>query len=552
MADEHGTVSGALALAQGALDAGVSLVTGYPGSPVTTVVNHIVRLTSPEGVQVTWNSNEKVALEMAFGASVGGTRALLCVKSVGMNIALDPLLSFNLTGCNAGLVLLVGDDPGAWGSQNEQDSRGFAWMAELPMLEPTTVAEARTMMVEAFRLSEAHSVPVFVHITRALALSEAPASSVQSATSMAPSTTMPSPPTYRHDFMRWVGLPVNVVENHQRLLEKLNVIRDQFEQSPFNSPIGDGTYGVIAPGVAYQKLLDAFGGEVPSALRVLRLGTLHPLPETQIVDFLKSVATVLVVEETAPWIEQAVRAVAQQAGLMLAIDGRENGVVPRGGELFPAHIAEVLNRWLPELALPTDGPRERSRPSREPLCDGCPYVPAFDALLKVMAQHGGKENFIVTGDPGCMVKAQMPPYKLLDVKNSLGSSIGLAAGAAVSQQRAGRGRHVVSVAGDSAFLHSGFGGLVDAVRTGAPLLVLLLDNGTTALSGGQPHSGSGLDVRGEPKPAVDLAELSRAAGVEFVRVVDVDHGDDATSAIEAGLEVDGAAVVIIRGQCVRW
>lgn len=546
MIDENGTVSGALALAQGALDAGVRLVTGYPGSPITPIVNHIMRLTTPDAVQVTWNSNEKVAIEMAFGASVGGTRALLCVKSVGMNIALDPVMAFNMTGCNAGLVLLVGDDPGGWGSQNEQDSRGFARMAELPMLEPTTVAEARTMMTEAFRLSEARSIPVFVHITRALTLGEVPASRVRLGKSLPPS------PGYQREFMRWVVLPVNVVEYRRRLLAKLDGVRAQFERSSFNAVVGDGARGIIAPGFMVQKLLDALGGVVPPTLRVLRLGTLHPLPVARITDFLQSVTSVLVVEEAAPWIEQAVRAIAQQAGLALTIDGRETGIVPRGGELFPAHIAEVLNRWLPDLALPTGGVRERPRPSREPLCDGCPYIPVFDALLAVMAQHGGQGNFIVTGDPGCMVKAQMPPYRLLDVKNSLGASVGMAAGLAVSQQREDTGRHVVALAGDSAFLHSGFGGLVDAVRTGAPLLVLILDNGTTALSGGQPHPGTGVDARRAPTRAVDLATLSRAAGVSFVRVVDVDRGDDARAMIEAGLQVDGVAVVVVRGQCVRW
>lgn len=546
MAVKTERVSGALALAQGALDAGVALVTGYPGSPVTGVVNHILRLTTPDAVQVEWNSNEKVAIEMAFGASVGGMRALLCVKSVGMNVALDPLMAFNMTGSNAGLVLLVGDDPGAWGSQNEQDSRGLAWMAELPMLEPATVAEAHAMMAEAFRMSEELRLPVMVRITRALAQREVPASHVTQSAPLLP------PPDYRREWMRYVVLPVNVVPYHQRLLEQLDVVRAQFETSPFNAVTGDGAHGVIAAGFAYQKLMDALGGEIPSSLRVLRLGTVFPLPMAQVTAFLQPVTSVLVIEETAPWIEQAVRAVVQQAHLTLPIEGRETGFVPRSGELFPAHIAEILNRWLPGLALPTDGPRERPMPSREPLCEGCSYIPTVKALVDVMARNGGRDAFIVTGDPGCMVKAQMPPYELLDVKNSLGSSVGMAAGLAVSQKRAGGDRHVVALAGDSAFLHSGFGGLVDAARIGAPLLVIILDNGTTALSGGQPHPATGMDARRAPKGAVDVEALVRAAGVDFVSVVDVDGSDDIRVVIEAGLQFDGVAVVIARGPCVRW
>jgi indolepyruvate ferredoxin oxidoreductase alpha subunit len=546
MAVENERISGALALAQGALDAGVALVAGYPGAPVTDVVNHIVRLTTPDAVHVEWNSNEKVAIEMAFGASVGGMRALLCVKSVGMNIALDPLMAFNMTGCNAGLVLLVGDDPGAWGSQNEQDSRGFAWMAELPMLEPATVTEARAMMAEAFRLSEKLRLPVMVRITRALAQREVPASR------MIQGDPLPSPPDYQRESMRYVVLPVNVVPYHRRLLEQLDAVRARFEMSPFNAVMGEGSYGVVAAGFAFQKLLDALGGEIPPALRVLRLGTCFPQPTAQITAFLQSVTSVLVIEETAPWIEQAVRVVAQQSGLALPIDGRETGFIPRSGELFPAHIAEVLNRWLPDLALLTDGPRERPLPSREPFCEGCPYIPTVEALVDVMDAHGGRDAFIVTGDPGCMVKAQMPPYELLDVKNSLGSSIGTAAGLAVSQQRANGNRHVVALAGDSAFLHSGLGGLVDAARIGAPLLVIILDNGTTALSGGQPHPATGMDARRAPKGAVDMETLVRAAGVDFVRAVDVNRGNDVHAVIEAGLQYDGVAVVIARGPCVRW
>ena len=543
MMTHNSTISGAQALAQGAIDAGVRLLTGYPGAPVTAVVDHILRLTTPEAVHVAWNSNEKVAIEMAFGASVGGMRALLCVKSVGLNVALDPLMAFNLSGCNAGLVILVGDDPGGWGSQNEQDSRGFAWLAELPLLEPTA-AEAQAVMREAFRLSEDLGLPVLVRFTRALA------SSVVAASQTAP---VPSPPPdYQREFMRWVVLPVNVVPYHRRLLGKLDVLRARFEDSTFNAVEGTGPYGVIAAGSIYQKLLEALGGEVPHDLRILRLGTLHPLPEERIADFLGTVETALVLEETAPWIEDATRAIAQQAGITVVLAGRHTGHIPPAGEVFAPHVATALNTWLPDLALSTSGKTERPRPSRETLCEGCPYIPTVEALLAAMEKHGGRDAFIVTGDPGCMVRAQLPPYTLLDVKHSLGSSIGVAAGLAVSQQRSGTGKRVVALSGDSGFLHSGLAGLVDAVHTGAPLTVVILDNGTTALSGGQPHPASGINARRASQQAVDLAALVRACGVEAVRIADIDCGDDIRAAVEAGLQAEGVAVVIARGKCPRW
>jgi indolepyruvate ferredoxin oxidoreductase alpha subunit len=550
MMTHNNTISGAQALAQGAIDAGVTLVTGYPGAPVTAVVDHILRLTTPEAVHVTWNSNEKAAIEMAFGASVGGMRALLCVKSVGLNVALDPLMAFNLSGCNAGLVILVGDDPGGWGSQNEQDSRGIAWLAELPLLEPTTTAEAQAVMREAFRLSEELGLPVIVRVTRALT------SSVVVTQQAAP--IPPQPLDYQREFMRWVVLPINVVPYHQRLLEILDGVRAEFEGSTFNAVEGTGPYGVIAAGGVYQKLMEALHGKIPCELRILRLGTLHPVPEQRIATFLQSVTAVLVLEETAPWIEDATRAIAQRAGVAamqlstVAIAGRRTGHLPPAGEVFVPHIATALNAWLPDLALSTSGETERPRPSRETLCEGCPYIPTVEALLAAMAEHRGRDAFIVTGDPGCMVRAQLPPYMLLDVKHSLGSSIGLAAGLAVSQQRSGAGKHVIALSGDSGFLHSGLAGLVDAVHTGAPLTIIILDNGTTALSGGQPHPASAIDVRRAPQQAVDLAALVRACGVEDVRIADIDRGDDIRAAVEVGLHAKGVAVVIARWKCSRW
>jgi len=539
------SISGAYALARGAIEAGVSLATSYPGSPVTPVVNHILELTSPDEVQVEWTSNEKVAIEMALGASVGGARSLLCVKGVGLNIALDPLMAFNLSGCNAGFVILVGDDPGSWGSQNEQDSRALALMAELPLLEPTSVSDARAMMREAFQLSEKMGLPVIVRITRALVLAEGMELAEEK-------FKIVPPPSFQREFMRWVVLPVNVVPRHRRLLERLEEVQVRFEDSPFNGVEGEGAHGVIAAGFVYQKLLDSLGGVIPPELRVLRLGTFHPLPVERVTDFLTRVESVLVLEETLPLVERSVRATVQRAGLTLPVYGRDTGHISRTGELFAPHIAAALNELASQLALSTEGESGRPMPSRQPLCDDCPYIPTFDALVEVMERWGGRDEFIVVGDPGCMVRSQLPPYELMDVKHSLGSSIGMAAGVALSQAKSGEGKRVVTLCGDSSFLHSGFAGLVDAVRVGARMLVLILDNGTTALSGGQPHPASQTDARGRPRRTVDMAALAREAGAGDVRVVDLDRGEDIRSAIEAGMDADGVAVVIARGQCPRW
>ncbi len=583
-------VSGAHALARGAIAAGISLVTSYPGGPATEVVNAVLQLTSADQVRVEWTSNEKVALEMAFGGSMAGARSLLCVKGVGLNIALDPLMTINLSGCNGGFVLLVGDDPGAWGSQNEQDSRALALAAELPLLEPTSVGNADQAMAQAFQLSEQMGLPVIVRVTTALVLAE---EQVAISQELATDPQSRTPHGFQREFMRWVVLPINAVQYHRRLHERLDTIQKRFESSPLNRVRGSGSLGLIASGFAAQKLADLLDGSVPAGARLLSLATVYPLPTQQIIAFLRSVQSVLILEETDPLVERGVRAVAQQAGLSLPIYGRDTGHVPHVGELSASHIAAALNCLLPGQELGHSAEPSRSLPSRVPLCKECPYIPTFDALVEVIDKLGGRGRAIVVGDPGCIARAQLPPYELLDVKISLGSSIGIAAGMALSQalstgpgsessapngeqlrsgqhdgpdpgpgtvgvggDRAGKGAAdghpwIVALCGDSSLLHSGLGGLMDAARASAHMLVLILDNGTTALSGGQPHPASPVDARGRPRRAVDLAALVQQAGAEVVTVVDLDRGEDIRSAIQAAVDLDGLAVVIARGDCRR-
>jgi indolepyruvate ferredoxin oxidoreductase alpha subunit len=443
------------------------------------------------------------------------------------------------------------------------------------------------VMADAFRLSEETGQPVMVRITRALSLAQAQTEGGEANTS---SSELPPPP-YRREFMRWVVLPVNVVANHRKLHERLEKVRSRFGTSGLNSVQGTGPLGVIAAGFSHQKLIEALGSSVPADLSILQLSTLSPFPAEKVTAWLRNVQTVLVLEETAPWVERFVRASAQASGLTLPIYGRDTGHIPRTGEIFAPGIARALNRPMPHLSLPTEGPETRPMPSRQGLCDACPYIPVFDALLAEMERLGGRDQFVVIGDPGCMVRAQLPPYRLLDVKNSLGSSIGQAAGFAIGMARCKRNapmgiasdgkeggpvpdpaaeppaKRVVALSGDSSFVHSGFAGLVDLCRSpeaAAQVLVIILDNGTTALSGGQPHPGSQTNARGNAQPAVDLAALARDAGAGWVRVVNVTRGKDLRDAIRDGLtygstgtgtpadRLAGAAVLVARGPCPHW
>ena len=389
------TITGSEAVALGALDAGVQYVSGYPGSPATGTVEALFRLDFPE-VRVEWSTNEKSAFDAAFGASLAGMRTLVCLKSVGLNVALDSLMVSNLAAGDGGFVILAGDDPGGWGSQNEQDSRVLAAAAEVPLLEPSSAHDARTIMRHAFGISEQYGTLVVVRITRALALQK---------------IERPPPPpavvasghlAFARQADRFNVLPVHVVELHRRLQATLQEVRVRFERSPLNGEEGEGRLGIIAAGHMHQKLVDVLDRCGDPPLRILRLATLHPLPEARITTFLTRLDGVLVLEETAPLVEVQVQAVVQRAGLALPVSGRLSHHLPGAGELFAPHIAVSLAGLLPVWQWPTFEPETRTLPSRQSLCDGCPYIPTFEALMSVMGRLGGRDQFVVTGETGCM------------------------------------------------------------------------------------------------------------------------------------------------------
>ncbi len=538
-------ITGSEALAYGALEAGVQLVTGYPGSPATGVVDALLRLADGQP-RIEWAINEKSAFDTAFGTSLAGQRALVCLKSVGLNVALDSLMVSNLAAGDGGFVVLTGDDPGGWGSQNEEDSRLLAAAAEVSLLEPASAGDARLVIREAFDLSARFRVPVVVRITRALALAP-----TRLSPPLAPRPA-PQPARFERQPERYNVLPIHVVDFHQRLQATLEEIRGRFERSPLNEELGRGAQGIVAAGFAAQKLANvlehAAAREDLPPLRVLRLSTLHPLPANRLAVFLRQVDGVLVLEETAPYVETQVQAIAQRTGRMLPVYGRSSGHVPRAGELFAPHIALALTSLLGGRAWPTFEEQGRPLPSRDPLCDDCPYVPALEALQAVMDRHGGREAFVITGETGCMVRAQLPPWQIMDLKYGMGSSIGLAAGLA----RTGIEQKVVALSGDSALLHSGLGELIDAAQAGVDVLVVVLANETTALSGQQPHPATGRDAQGRPRRPVDLVALIRAAGVKYVRVVDPDETEATQAALETGLAFDGVSVVVVQKACPRW
>ena len=534
---------GDLALAHGAMAAGVSLVTGYPGSPATGVFDALLEMLPPSEAYVHWAPNEKVAAEMAIGASLAGQRALVVLKSVGLNIALDPLATFSYSGCFGGLVILVGDDPQGWSSQNEQDSRWLARVAELPVIEPTDVGQAACLMAQAFAWSEAHQLPILLRITTGLTLDSALVESPW---------RLPEPMgVFPRKRGRWVVLPDNVVKRRRTLHRHLRELAQDLEHSPYDRATIQGPLGVLAVGHARSKLAQLV--EAGLNLSVLGLTSVWPLPEESLTRWLAPLERLLVVEEGGPFVEQGLRALIQRQGLNTIVLGRQDRVMPEEGELTATTLAAGLHALAPELSLPDVQEHTRAMPSKTPLCDGCGYWPVMEGLLAEMEARGGRSRHIVVGETGCMVRGDLPPLELFDVKYSLGAGLGLGLGLALAGGRSS-GREperVVALVGDSSFFHTDINALPQIVQAGAPITVILLDNRVTALTGGQAHPGTPVDERGAGRPPTDIAAVLRAYGIEpaIVSPNDIAHLRETLS---AALDANGPSFVLADVPCPRY
>ncbi|MFH0870899.1 MAG: thiamine pyrophosphate-dependent enzyme [bacterium] len=531
-------LSGDQALAQGAMQSGVSLVTSYPGSPSTGVVKELLRLGRDHGIIIEWSANEKVAMENAIGAAIAGKRSLVCAKSVGMNVAMDPIMVANLIGTHAGMVWLIGDDPGAWGSQNEQDSRLLGAFAEVPMLEPSSPQEGYEMMCYAFDLSERFRLPVMVREVQSYSGLKGPCHIPESAWEPA---KLPSRATEK-----WISFPLNVLEHHARLHQRDREIAGEFEGSRFNRMEKRGNRGLLSAGLAWHKFQSLKAASARS-LSLFKLGTLYPLPVKGLLDFLSGLEELLVFEENEPFLEERMKVLAQEGGLKVKIRGKLTGDFPREGEVFSHHIFQALERFLGGLEQEDRAKivvEKKERSLGKGFCEGCPYTPLFEAIREA-AQEATIPPPIITADPGCAVRLNLPPFETLNIKYCMGASIALASGVS----KAGVKERVVAACGDSSFYHTGINALIDAVHHRADILVIILDNGTTALTGLQPHPGIPRNARGEKVPAVELEPILRAMPIDFVRTIDMFDKEKSKPVLKEGLTRKGLGVIIARGLC---
>ncbi len=510
-------LSGNEAVARGAVEAGVLVAVGYPGTPSTEILESIA---DRPDIDVRWSPNEKVALDVALGASLGGARALVTMKHVGLNVAADTLMTSAYTGVGAGLVIVSADDPGMHSSQNEQDNRAYARMAGVPLLEPSDSSEAKEYTAIAFAISEEFDTPVMVRTTTRV-------SHNRGIVELGPRVDRPATGFVR-DPAKYVMIPGHARARRPLLLERLERLTDYVEASPLTLESGDGVgFGVVTSGIAHHYVREI----LPDA-PILKLGMSYPLPMNRIRTFSESVDRLFVVEELDPHVEDGILA----AGI--AVEGR--AFFSQIGELSPD---AVRGGFATAGILPAQPAVEPAPPTvaRPPvLCPGCSHAPPFLVLKRLGA--------VVTGDIGCYTLAALEPLAAMDTCVAMGSSIGMAVGMVASGGAEGP---VVATIGDSTFLHGGIPGLADAVYSQANITVLILDNGTVAMTGGQEHPGTGVTLQGSDTTPVDLVALCEALGVRDIRVIDPYDLAATYNAIEGAIAHVGPSVVITNRPCVE-
>jgi indolepyruvate ferredoxin oxidoreductase alpha subunit len=525
------------AIVRGALEAGVAFVTSYPGTPSSEISDAFFELSAETDVYFEYSTNEKVALEVGAGAAASNLRTLVVMKHVGVNVAADPLMTLAYVGVEGGMVVISADDPSLFSSQNEQDNRYYAKLSGLPMLEPSSPQEAKDMTLAAFDLSEALKLPVILRTTTRI-------NHARGAVSLGSMRKRITRGVFVKNPGMKVTLPAVSRNLHRVLLEKIDRALGLAEDSAYNLLQGRGRSGIITSGVSYNYVMDAMADlPLKGKVAVLRLGFTHPFPKAKVQHFLRGKDKILVVEELEPYLEEEAKAAAQEAGLTLEIRGKSKQLFSRLFELNPGLVRDRVASYF-GVKQKAAGPIKVSDlppvPARPPnLCPGCPHRSTFFAVKKVSG-----EDMAYPTDIGCYTLGFMPPLRAADFLLCMGSSISTACG--ISRAT---GRKTVAFIGDSTFFHSGMTGLVDAVHNKHDVLLIILDNGTTAMTGHQIHPGVDTAPLGRDRQQVRPESVVRGLGVADVAVVQPRNLKKMEAAVRSALDRPGVSVIISEEVC---
>ena len=528
-------VMGNGAIALGALSAGVNLVSGYPGTPSSEIIETVAKYPH-EGTYLEWSVNEKAAMEVAAAAAYSGARAMVTMKQVGLNVASDPLMSLAYVGVKGGMVVVSADDPGPISSQTEQDTRRFAEFARIPVFDPCSPEEAFDMVQEAFICSETYKTPVILRPTtrvdHAYASIDAP-----------DSFTAKEYEGFVKDSKKWVIFPRLSYQNHA-MIEKRNVeIGEAFSDSRFNSVSGSSAKAVVATGVSYAYASE-FLKDHPD-VRLIKVGTPYPTPERFLLGALDGVSEVLCFEELSPYIEETLLKLVGKHHLNIDIRGKLSGDVPPSGENDTDSAKRIISRFLgldnAESSVDlTNAPQPPMRPPV--LCAGCPHRASFYAVKRAMK---GKKAYFC-GDIGCYTLGNAMPLDMVDTCLCMGAGITMAQGFNHMDPDA----VAFSFTGDSTFFASGITGVVNAVYNAADMIVCVLDNSTTAMTGHQPHPGTGRNMMATPVEKISIEKILLAVGVTKVITVDPLDLDASIKAVRECAELKGVKAIIFKSPCV--
>ncbi|MBR4836300.1 MAG: indolepyruvate ferredoxin oxidoreductase subunit alpha [Clostridia bacterium] len=501
------------AVARGFYEAGCRVVSSYPGTPSTEITEYAATY---DDIYCEWAPNEKVGMEVAFGASLAGARSACCMKHVGLNVAADPLFTLSYTGVNGGLVICVADDPGMHSSQNEQDSRHYAEAAKIPMLEPSDSAEAKEFTKKAFELSEEFDTPVILRTCTRIAHS-------QGSVELLDRENDAIKP-YEKNPRKYIMAPANAIGRHPVVEDRQAKMAALAETSPLNRvEMGDTALGIITSGTCYQYVKEIFGDKAS----VLKLGMVNPLPKNLILDFAAKVDRLVVIEELDPYIENYCKA------LGLKVDGKN--IFPICGEFSQRLIAEKLQVNIPEYT------SAEVVPNRPPvMCAGCPHRGLFYLL--------SKKKVTVLGDIGCYTLGSAAPLSAIDSVVCMGASISGVHGFNKALGEAAE-KKTVAVIGDSTFMHSGMTGLANIAYNGTNSTVIIVDNSITGMTGHQQNPTTGYNINGDPATKIDLEALCHALGIKRVKVVDPYDLKATEAVLNEEIAADEPSVIISRRPC---
>ncbi|MGQ9718891.1 MAG: indolepyruvate ferredoxin oxidoreductase subunit alpha [Nitrososphaerales archaeon] len=529
------------AIVRGALESGVGFSSTYPGTPASEIGDTFADIAKEAGLYFEYSTNEKVALEAAAGAALSGVRSLVSFKQYGLNVSSDSVFPLAYVGVRAGMVIVVADDPNCWSSaQSEQDSRYYARLAHMPMLEPADSQECKDFTKIAFDLSEKFNIPVLLRTTTRV-------NHGRGVVTLGRIVEGRKRGEFKKDSIKFRNFPPYIMGTHEELHKKLDEIRKILEEVHINFSLNEDSrsdLGIVTSGVAFNYVIDALQ-DLKLDLPVLKLGLTYPVPEDKIRSFVGNLESVLVVEEIEPILEESMSALAKDVNPKLRLYGKKNGHLPRSGELKEWHallaiskITGVKSQYNPIAQ--KEEYKKLNIARRLPLmCPGCPHRASFFATKSVVG-----DDAVFGGDIGCYILGMYPPFETQDFVFSMGASQGLIHGIKkISDQKA------IAFIGDSTFFHAGIPALINIVYNRSNPLIIVLDNRATAMTGHQPHPGVGITGMGEKSKAINIEDVVRACCVENVMVVDPFNIKEMEEAVRESLQKEEVSVIVAKREC---